>query len=85
MLNEKYDYVYDTNYSNVTWNTWEGKTGFYGAAVANFSFGIERKIGKRLTFQAEPFFKIPLAEVGYGKVKLISTGLFISSKLVLKK
>jgi hypothetical protein len=85
MLNEKYDYVYASNYTNETWGSWEGKTGFYGAAVTNFSFGIEKKFNKRLTFQAEPFVKIPLANVGFGKVKLITTGLFISSKYTLFK
>lgn len=85
MLNEKYDYVFANNYSNVIWDSWEGKTGFYGAAVANFSFGLEKKFSKRLTFQAEPFLKIPLANVGFGKVKLLTTGLFISSKYTLFK
>jgi hypothetical protein len=85
MLNERYDYVFANNYTNVTWESWEGKTGFYGAAVANFSFGLEKKFSKRLTFQAEPFMKVPLANVGFGKVKLLTTGLFISSKYSLFK
>jgi hypothetical protein len=85
MLNEKYDYVYASNYTNQTWQSWEGKTGFYVAAEANVSFGVERKIGKRMTIQAEPFFKAPLANVGFGNVKLITTGLFISSKIELGK
>lgn len=85
MLNEQYDYVYASTYANQVWETWEGKTGFYLAGAANFSFGLEKKVARRLSFQIEPFVKIPMANLGYGKVKLMTTGLFLSTKINLSK
>ncbi len=83
MLNEKYDYVYAEGSTVQKWNKWEGKTGFYAAGVANLSFGLEKKLGRRLSFQAEPFAKIPLRKVGFGNVKLATLGVFFSSKIAL--
>ena len=49
-------------------------------SVLNLSVGYERKISKTLSLQAEPFFKQPLKGIGFGSVKLNTTGFFISAK-----
>ena len=82
MVKEKYTYHYENDADpNIKWRKWQGSTGFYGAGVVNFSLGLERKISKKLSIQIEPFVKIPLKSVGFGSVKLASTGLFMNVKL----
>lgn len=80
MLNEKYIYTYPPHSYNIKWPDWEGSTGSYWFGVLNFSMGFERQIGKKITLQAEPYFKLPLAQVGLGKIKLNTAGLFISAR-----
>ena len=79
MLNEKYDYTYPAH-SYPKWKNWEGSTGNYWFGVMNFSMGFERQIGRNLSIQAEPYFKLPLAQVGLGKIKLNTSGIFISAR-----
>ncbi|MFT7419338.1 MAG: hypothetical protein ACI9QN_000256 [Arcticibacterium sp.] len=83
MLNEQYEYVYNEGSPAQKWNHWEGKTGFYAAGVANLSFGLEKKLGRRLSLQVEPFAKIPIGEVGFGDVKIATVGVFFSTNIGL--
>nr|WKN36584.1 PorT family protein [Tunicatimonas sp. TK19036] len=46
--------------------------------VANISLGYERALGKRWALQVEPFVKVPVAGVGFGKIRLSTTGMFMS-------
>lgn len=80
MLNEKYDYTYPPHTYNIKWKAWEGSTGNYFFGVMNLSMGFERQIGRNLSIQAEPYFKLPLAQVGLGKIKLNTSGIFISAR-----
>jgi len=80
MLNEKYDYIYPPHTYNIKWKAWEGSTGNYFFGVMNLSMGFERQIGRNLSIQAEPYFKLPLAQVGLGKIKLNTSGIFISAR-----
>lgn len=48
--------------------------------IANFSIGYERKLGRQLGIQVEPYFKAPLSGVGEGDVLLKSTGIFVGLK-----
>jgi hypothetical protein len=86
MLKEDYYYNYKDNTNpNIKYREWSTKTGNYPFSVLNFSLGYERKILRKLSFQAEPFVKIPLGEVGYGKVKLATIGVFFSAKYPIAK
>lgn len=81
MLKEEYIYNYENPADpNIKRRYWEGKTGGYPFSVLNLSTGYERQVFRRLTFQAEPFFKAPLGKVGYGKVRLATAGVFFSVK-----
>lgn len=81
MLKEEYIYNYENpSDPNIRRRDWEGKTGAYPFGVFNLSTGYEHQIFRRLTFQAEPFFKAPLGKVGYGKVRLATAGVFFSVK-----
>lgn len=63
------------------WRTDENSTLFF--AVANLSLAVRRSIGNRMTVQVEPYLKIPLGGVGWGKVDLYSTGTLITMSYVL--
>ncbi|WP_341227166.1 hypothetical protein [uncultured Arcticibacterium sp.] len=84
MLKENYEYIFASNYNDQVWKSWEGKTGFYAAGVINVSGGLEKRLFNKMSIQVEPFFKIPVGNVGYGKVKLATAGLFISTKVPLR-
>lgn len=51
--------------------------GSFGFSNLNISVGYEQPISPRLSWQVEPFMKVPLQQVGYFKVRLLSTGAFI--------
>ncbi len=80
MLNEKYDYNYPPGSTNIKWYKWNGTTGNYWLGVLNISAGFEQQIGKHFTLQAEPYLKTPMADVGFGKIRLRSAGLFMSMR-----
>lgn len=84
MLKETYRYNYENPADpNINRTGWQGKTGSYMFGVLNLSAGYERQIFRRITLQAEPVFKAPLAKVGYGKVRLATAGIFFSVKYPL--
>ncbi|MBC3785367.1 hypothetical protein [Spirosoma utsteinense] len=78
------DYVY--NYPAHTYNVpkgWKGRTGWNGFSQLNLSGGFERSFSRRLSWQVEPFVKVPLKGVGYFKIDLLSTGAFFSLRYKL--
>lgn len=80
MNSEKYKYYYvnpkDPN--AIKYPSWNGKTGWYLFSHANVSAGYEYRISRKLSLLAEPSIRMPLKRVGYGKVNLITTGLWLS-------
>jgi hypothetical protein len=78
MQNEKYVYHYKTYDPNIRWWRWEGQTGWYLFSHANASVGYERLLSRNLSIMAEPYIRIPLRGVGFGKVNLFSTGVWFS-------
>jgi hypothetical protein len=79
MLNERYKYNYNNAYypsrtkelNNANKHLW---------SILNFSIGWEKSITAHWRMQVEPFVKAPLGDVGYGKVRLLSTGAFLNFK-----
>jgi hypothetical protein len=82
MLNELYEYGYYGS-SGTLLSSWEGKTGFYTFSVLNFSAGFEKSISKKISLQVEPFIKLPVRDLGFGKVRLTTLGIFASAKIKL--
>lgn len=80
MNSEKYKYHYiDPKDPNAqTRKGWNGNTGWYLLSHANVSAGYEYRISRKLSLLAEPSIRMPLKRVGYGKVNLITTGLWLS-------
>ncbi len=80
MLNEKYTYHYPPRSYGIKWPNWDGSTGNYWFSVLNLSVGFERQLSKKITLQVEPYFKVPLGKVGLGKIKLNTSGIFITAR-----
>lgn len=82
MRTESYDYrYYYVNNPNPMYRERSYDTNTkHWLSVLNLSVGYERQLSKSFAIQAEPFFKQPLKGVGFGKVKLNSTGIFLSVK-----
>ncbi|WP_149241550.1 hypothetical protein [Dyadobacter sp. 32] len=60
------------------WRGWHGSTGWYWFSNINASAGYERRISKTLSILAEPYVRIPVKKVGYGKVNLFTAGMWLS-------
>ncbi len=55
----------------------------YNFSQLNLSVGYERALSRRLSWQIEPFMKVPLKGIGYLKMDLLSTGAFFSVRYKL--
>ncbi|MEP7256181.1 MAG: hypothetical protein ABI666_10435 [Ferruginibacter sp.] len=83
MKTEDYDYNYKVPYygQGYTYYTYkaaiknENKHYF---AVLTLSAGYQYNFNKRISMQAEPYIKLPLAGVGDGKIKLKSAGVLFT-------
>lgn len=81
---EVYSFNYaDPNNPNIRRRGWDNKVagrkgGRFGLSNLNVSVGYEQPISQRLSWQIEPFMKMPLQQIGYFKVRLVSTGAFLS-------
>jgi hypothetical protein len=80
MKKEDYNYSYNTNYSTneQVAHSYTGNKNLF--SIATVSVGIERKISKAFSVQAEPSINIPIAGVGEGTVKLYSTDIQVGVK-----
>ncbi|GGM73765.1 hypothetical protein GCM10010967_01730 [Dyadobacter beijingensis] len=79
MNSERYKYYFvNENDPNIKYRGWKGNTGWYLFSHANVSAGYEYRISRKLSLLAEPSIRVPLKRVGYGKVNLITTGLWLS-------
>lgn len=80
MKQEDYHYTYKYTPNGTTmyrdWSVKNENKHFF--SVATVSGGYQKNIGKSITLTAEPYLKLPLGGVGYGNVKLNSTGILFS-------
>lgn len=83
MLKEAYYYTYDTKIAG-THDSWIGTSGPFLISNLNFSIGYEARITNRLTWQAEPFARVPISSIGWSKVNLFTLGSFVSIKYRFK-
>jgi hypothetical protein len=78
MRDEQYDLWYTYNNQPVRRTKQVVNGSNHLLSVLNFSAGYERQVQARWGLRAEPFIKVPLGGVGYGKVKLSSAGVLFS-------
>ncbi len=80
MKKESYNFYYKINPTSPTiqrkWTIQDENKHYF--SVLTLSGGYQKNFGKSFTIMAEPYIKLPLSGVGYGKVKLNSGGLLIT-------
>ncbi len=77
MKKETYNYQYTNEYP---WSETIRDGSRHIFSVLNFSAGYEKQISTHFSLQAEPYLKLPLNGIGFGRVKLESAGVFFSLK-----
>ncbi len=82
MKTEDYYYQYKTpsgQYYEYPWKVKNQNKHYF--SVLTLSGGYTYKLSKRISLQAEPYVKIPLGGVGFGKVKLNSGGILFTATI----
>jgi hypothetical protein len=80
MQKEDYDFFYYYNGAPVNRFRSLYSDNKHWFSVLNLSLGYEKQVGRNISLQAEPFFKQPLRGLGFGNVKLNTTGIYFSVK-----
>jgi hypothetical protein len=85
MKKEEYQFYFKNGSGNDTTRSanFSNNSNHYFSSL-NLSAGIEQTITNKLSLIAEPFVKVPLKGIGFGKVKLYSGGILLTAKLRLK-
>lgn len=80
MTDEYYDYHYKRNgvYSVSPYPV--ANNSNYWFSILNISAGFEKSIGRKFSIQAEPYLKMPLKGIGFGKINLNSYGIYFGVK-----
>lgn len=86
MLEEKYTYTYKHAGQQPYSKTWEvSNENKHWFGVQNLSVGYTRRLSPAFSVGAEPFVKIPLSNIGAGRLKLTSAGIFFMAGYTLSK
>jgi hypothetical protein len=82
MKKEVYDYNSKSPSGQSSYSTYsiKDKNKHY-FSIVRFSAGYEKKLSDHISFITEPYIAVPLAGVGYGKVKLYSSGVLLTLKV----
>lgn len=82
MQRETYTYNYDSYSSGQKRppKEMDRGTGWYFLSHANVSVGYEHRLTRRLSIIAEPYLRVPLRGVGFGKVNLFTAGVWFSAR-----
>jgi hypothetical protein len=80
MKKQQYNYSYKVIGTGTLANSaWTNDSSFnHIFSILHISAGFEKRLGKNLSWQIEPYAKIPLTGVGFGNIKLSSFGLNFS-------
>ncbi|MCF2446057.1 PorT family protein [Dyadobacter sp. CY345] len=78
MQDEKYEYNYAPHTYNAKYYEQNAATGWYWLSHLNASAGYEYRFSNKLSLLAEPYVRVPIKKVGYGKVNLFTTGIWFS-------
>ena len=81
MKKEKYDYYFKPNYSPtyITYTRTINNENKHYFSQLNIAGGYTRNINKNFNLRAEPYMKIAMGGVGFGKIKLNSGGVQFSA------
>jgi len=78
MMKQTYIYFFHNGLRPLAYKIEDNEQVNYWFKVANISLGLESDMGKGFSFQAEPFFKLPLKNMGIDNLKLNSYGFLLS-------
>jgi hypothetical protein len=78
MVKQTYIFFFHSSGRALALKTKDDSQSNYWFGVGDLSFGLETDMGKGFSFQAEPFFRIPLKQMGLENLKLNSYGFLIS-------
>jgi hypothetical protein len=78
IMKQTYIYFFHSGIRPLAYKIEDNDQVNYWFKVANISFGLESEIGKGFSFQAEPFFKLPLKNMGIDNLRLNSYGFLLS-------
>jgi hypothetical protein len=78
MLKQTYIYFFHSRGRPLAWKNNIESQSNYWFGMGDLSFGLETDLGKGFSFQAEPFFRIPLQKMGAENLKLYSYGFMLS-------
>ena len=78
MMKQTYIYFFHNGLRPLAYKIEDNEQVNYWFKVANISLGLESDMGKGFSFQAEPFFKLPLQNMGIDNLKLNSYGFLLS-------
>ncbi|GGI27667.1 outer membrane beta-barrel protein [Pedobacter mendelii] len=84
MLKEKYSYTYAENAQGRKEYEVKNQNKHY-LGIANIGVEFQHKINNKFSISARPFMKLPLTDIGYGNMKLSSTGVAVSVNMNLFK
>lgn len=85
MLSEDYYYHYEDSYDPNQLDSWSvNNENQHLFGIYNLSIGYQKSLGKQWFLEIEPFIKMPLSGIGFGKVDLWSTGSMFSVKYSFK-
>ncbi len=75
MTSQFYNYYYYNNANQYTEKNWKNNANSeYWMGILNLSAGYERILNRKWSLQAEPFLKVPLKGVGFGKMDISTFG-----------
>ncbi|MEP6724931.1 MAG: porin family protein [Bacteroidota bacterium] len=78
MKEQAYNYSYKTMGVPAT-TSWNNDSSFnHVFSILHLSAGFEKRLGKHMNWQIEPYAKIPLGGVGFGNIRLSSFGINFS-------
>ncbi len=80
MLHEKYTFNYNDAYAYGPVSYTVPKSGKYVLGVLNLNASYERRLNSKVGVTVEPYMKLPLTNIGYGQVKLQTTGVAVGLK-----
>jgi hypothetical protein len=80
MMKQTYIYFLHSNQNQLAYKISDNQQVNYWFGIADISVGFETEIGKGFSFQAEPFLKLPLQNMGKEDLRLTSYGFLMTFK-----
>ena len=71
-----YEYVYNSVASTRHWETKSQQNEWF--KIINLGIGWEKQLSRSWSLQAEPFIKLPVTGVGFGKMDMNTSGILLS-------